>query len=332
MIESLDPQPQSPNRKDKDKASPDQARFEKELKVDKVDETEFEGKKAKKTKEEEEAKGVKESKKTNPSPYQVEFHKNIHATKETQELEIQELTSEEKKILAKEKAQAPPQIIAKTEKKQKKTEAYFQPEEKKNPDVQPISKEGLDLIDKEKRQSQKKDVKRSYYEGAAPHKNPFAKKDKDDQIQVSPQKGSGLAIDHTSQAQASALTSKISSYLDPSISQLFDKMVGTIIQINKEGITQTQVILNSPSFANSIFFESKIFFEKYSTAPDSFNIRLTGPPYAVSMFNSKLDQLELSFKKSGMPFRIGRLSAEYETEKSLFRRKKSIADEEAEGN
>jgi hypothetical protein len=167
------------------------------------------------------------------------------------------------------------------------------------------------------------------YVGAVGEDNPFShKKDKKEDTQMQVQSQSmGIHIDNATQVQTSSLSAQVSSYLSPDILPLFERMVGTLIQINKQGISETQIILNSPAFANSQFFGSKIFFERYSTAPNSFNIKLTGPQQAVTIFNDNLSSLMNIFQGSKLDFKVGRLYAEYETERPLFRRKKSIGDE-----
>ncbi len=129
-------------------------------------------------------------------------------------------------------------------------------------------------------------------------------------------------------AQTGALTSPLTPYLHPDIIPLFEKMVGTIIQIQAQGITTTQVILNSPAFTSSIFFGSSIILEKYSTAPDSFNIFLRGPQQAVVMFNENLDGLLDAFKRGNFNFKIGRLEAEHE--RPLFKRKEKTSGKDTD--
>lgn len=131
-------------------------------------------------------------------------------------------------------------------------------------------------------------------------------------------------------AQTQSLTAPLTPYLHPDIVPLFEKMVGTIIQIQAQGITTTQVMLNSPAFTSSIFFGSSITLEKYSTAPDSFNIFLRGPQQAVGVFNDNLPSLLDAFKKGNFDFKIGRLEAEHE--RPLFKRKEKLAGDSDKGS
>ncbi|MEI6241812.1 MAG: hypothetical protein WCP39_00205 [Chlamydiota bacterium] len=123
------------------------------------------------------------------------------------------------------------------------------------------------------------------------------------------------------------------AYLSPKINVLFDHMVGLLSYSKNIGISETEVILNSPSFKNSVFYQAKIFIIRHDTAPDSFNIRLTGSPEAVDLFNSNMPQLASAFRESflsgDVSFQIGRLSAEQTTtEKPIFHRKEKVQDQE----
>jgi hypothetical protein len=102
------------------------------------------------------------------------------------------------------------------------------------------------------------------------------------------------------------------------------------------GITRTEVILNQLAFQKSVFYNSTITIEKYATAPDSFNIRLTGSDTAVKMFNDNIPNLMSSFanayEQKNIKFRIGRLETSYSTERPLIRRKKEAGDKDTGGD
>jgi len=74
-----------------------------------------------------------------------------------------------------------------------------------------------------------------------------------------------------------------------------------------------------------MFFGSSILLERYSTAPDSFNIFLRGPQQAVTMFNNNLARLIDAFRKGNFTFKINRLEAEHE--KPLFKRKEKTSQD-----
>jgi hypothetical protein len=100
----------------------------------------------------------------------------------------------------------------------------------------------------------------------------------------------------------------------------------------KPGISLTEVTLNSPNFEKSVFYNAKITIEKYATAPDSFNIRLSGSPEAVTLFSKNVENLTaafaISYEERRIAFRVGRLEAEYAQERPLIRRKKESGDKE----
>ena len=106
------------------------------------------------------------------------------------------------------------------------------------------------------------------------------------------------------------------------------QMVGTIVQIQQKGITHTEVVLTSKSFSKT-FQGATITFTKYATAPDSYNIRLTGSNEAVSLFVTYLPELEKIFNNNKFDFRVGRIYAEYSDEEQLFKRKKEISEEDS---
>lgn len=127
--------------------------------------------------------------------------------------------------------------------------------------------------------------------------------------------------------RASEITRDLTVYLNPEIVPLFEQMVGQmVIMSTQEGIMQTEVELTSDLFQGSVFYGSKITLEKYATAPDSFNIQLTGSPEAVAIFNGNLASLMESFR-SDLNFRIGKIEAAHETTRPLFRRKEPPTNE-----
>lgn len=121
---------------------------------------------------------------------------------------------------------------------------------------------------------------------------------------------------------AQAATTQATSYLNSETNPLFFQMVGTIyVMTGTPGINRTEIALTSPSFSNSKFFGSKIIIEKYATAPDSLNIRLTGPDEAVQSFNQNISNLYAAFQNGTFDFRIGRITAEYSADRPVFKRR-----------
>ena len=115
-------------------------------------------------------------------------------------------------------------------------------------------------------------------------------------------------------------------YLRSETFSLFYQMVGTIFTMSEQGVSRTEILLNNPAFAGSKFFGASIEIIKYSSAPDSFNIRLTGSNEAVTAFNQNIPGLIAAFQTGGFRFRVGRIEAAYATEKPLFRRKEGKGD------
>lgn len=124
------------------------------------------------------------------------------------------------------------------------------------------------------------------------------------------------------QPMAMAATSQAVTYLNPQTVSLFFQMVGTIFVMQaSEGVNRTEVVLNNPAYANSKFYGATITIEKYATAPDSFNIRLTGSQEAVVSFKENIPSLLNAFENGNFNFRIGRIDVEYSMERPIFRRK-----------
>lgn len=134
------------------------------------------------------------------------------------------------------------------------------------------------------------------------------------------------------QPMAASAATNAAPYLRPETMPLFFQMVGSILVMSTPpGISRTEIILNNPSFANSKFFGSTIEIIKYSTAPDSFNIRFTGSNEAVATFNANIPSLMAAFQTGHFNFRIGRINAEYTIDKPVLRRKESKDDGSAGG-
>lgn len=124
------------------------------------------------------------------------------------------------------------------------------------------------------------------------------------------------------QPMAQAATTQAAPYLSPQTVSLFFQMVGTIfVMTGPQGVNRTEVVLNNPSYANSKFYGATITIEKYATAPDSFNIRLTGSHEAIASFKENIPSLLSAFENANFNFRIGRINVEYTLEKPIFHRK-----------
>lgn len=121
---------------------------------------------------------------------------------------------------------------------------------------------------------------------------------------------------------AATAASQATSYLSPETIPLYFQMVGSIyVMIAPPGISRTEILLNNPAYSNSKFYGARITIEKYATAPDSFNIRLSGSDAAVTAFKENIPSLMTSFQNGNFTFRVHRLEAEFAVERPVFRRK-----------
>ncbi len=121
---------------------------------------------------------------------------------------------------------------------------------------------------------------------------------------------------------AYAAVAQATSYLSPETIPLFFQMVGTLyVMTTPPGISRTEIVLNNPAYSNSRFFGARITIEKYATAPDSFNIRLSGTNTAVVAFQQNIPSLMTAFQNGNFSFRVNRLEAEFSIERPVFRRK-----------
>ncbi|MGE0198445.1 MAG: hypothetical protein AB7S94_06775 [Simkaniaceae bacterium] len=87
--------------------------------------------------------------------------------------------------------------------------------------------------------------------------------------------------------------------LTPEVFELFERMGGVMIIQQSTGVTTTTMTLNMP---DSIFNGAEIILNRYSTAPNAFNIQLVGSPEAVKVFQQNITQLEQAFKQANYDF------------------------------
>lgn len=91
------------------------------------------------------------------------------------------------------------------------------------------------------------------------------------------------------------------SKLSPEMNELFEKIGGVILVQQDRGVTTTTVNINMP---NSVFNETQVILDQYSTAPNSYNIQLVGNPESVKVFSQNLDALNASFKQANFNFEV----------------------------
>ncbi|MCI0381459.1 MAG: hypothetical protein L0207_00170 [Chlamydiae bacterium] len=96
--------------------------------------------------------------------------------------------------------------------------------------------------------------------------------------------------------------------------ELFDKMVGILTSVHKEGIQETIITLNSPEFSNSPFFGTKISIVEYTTtAPKIFNIHFFASEQPLSLIKNNAAALVAALNGANLPFQIGRIDTSLQT-------------------
>jgi hypothetical protein len=175
------------------------------------------------------------------------------------------------------------------------------------------------------RSSVSRERKEEVEEIVAPAKG---KKRQNEDLEASPI----LSFPPTVERVAVAAVQQAAPYLSPQIRPLFFQMVGTmVIMSTPPGITRTEVVLNNPQMAGSRFYGTKITLEKYATAPDSYNIRLTGTPEAVATFQANASSLMQAFRQGRFDFKVNRLDTEYEAPTAQQRRRGGRENEAGSG-
>ena len=210
------------------------------------------------------------------------------------------------------KTPAPVQSHLKPFSKTEKKETALSSKERMEKQIKPLSEEQLEeapsQIEKEE-----PEFPLAPKEGAKEEKIPFSYSERaiarelmheEKEREKEKAKGAAMAPVHppeplppACQQIAAAAVASSSPFLNAQTAELYLQMVGTMafMASSKGGISLTEVTLNSPAFQNSVFFNSTITLEKYATAPDSFNIRLTGTPEAVQVFSNNVENLSIGF-------------------------------------
>ena len=108
------------------------------------------------------------------------------------------------------------------------------------------------------------------------------------------------------------------STLSPETYELFEKMVGAIIIQDDSNIRSTTITLNMP---NSIFNGSQVTLDQYQTAPNCYNLQLSGNPEAVEAFAANVADLVAAFQQGKHAFEVNILRPALIEKKPLIRRK-----------
>jgi hypothetical protein len=305
------PGPAEPSKKTKEEI-PDEETFKEHMKVKETDTEKKKKRKKYQFEEEEEFSPIipkKEKKVTKESKLELPLSPSFQ--EETDEKEknkmLEALQKELEKDIGKEKIPEGIKLVKKP------------PIEKKKPPIKekkpPLKKEKPPLKEPEKALPAKKEKPTLKKEKPLP--------EKEEKIIPS----TTITIPPDLSTIAAVKTSQIRPLMPThELLPLFEHVVGTILAINKQGISKTHIILNNPKFEATRFFGMEIVLTKYSSAPDSFNILFTGSnEEAISIVNDNLEGLYKVFQAADLPFDIGRISAEY---KPLFKRKEAISEKD----
>jgi len=304
-------------------STPDSEEFREMMRTQKVPESEFEGKSKKRHPKEEGKLGGKQMPQAPkakepqlPSPYEGYAPKAPPVQEFIEEPQPLEKPQDQDKKTKKEKKKEQEELAAYQKSKLKKEEKPTTKEEEQAT-APSIKTPG----EKKPTAPREKEIKTEF---------PKPKEEKEKQKETEkPQITQSTVVQEMAPniaAQTQSITAPLTPYLHPDIVPLFEKMVGTIVQLQAKGVTTTEVMLNSPAFQSSIFYGSSIVVQKYSTAP-AFNIFLRGPTQAVNMFSENLDGLFDAFKKANI--NVGRLEAEHE--KYIFKRKEKPSSKKDTG-
>ena len=119
------------------------------------------------------------------------------------------------------------------------------------------------------------------------------------------------------------------SKLNPDVYELFEKFVGLLTIEYAKGVSITTVKLSLPG---SVFDRSKVVFERYETAPGTFNLQLQGSEQAVNMFSANISQLAAAFAGSKLAFDVNIRQPELLKEDRTVLNRKSQDYHEGEQN
>lgn len=292
------PGPPEPTKR-KEKTVPDKQTFEKMMKVKETDPEQKKKRKRYKSEEEKLISPEKLSaiKKKKPPPEKKELFISTSTLKKVDEKDRKKLLKSIEKELEKDITKEKPPLKF-----------------KKMPTKKPSKKEKKAPLPKEK-------IKKGKIEKKLPEK--IEKKE----IIAAP---TVLSIPPNLMAIATAKTSMVSPLMPThELLPLFEHAVGTIFVMQEKGISRTHIILNNPKFEATRFLGMEIIIEKYSSAPDSFNITFTGPNQeAIEVVKGNIEGLYKTFKSADLPFSIGTISAEY---RPLIRRKPQARDKDFGG-
>lgn len=94
------------------------------------------------------------------------------------------------------------------------------------------------------------------------------------------------------------------------VQALFEKMASMMIMTASAQSDETTVFLDSPQFASSSFFGTRITIKEFSTAPKIFNIEIASHQAGLNLLSTHKDALLAAFESHKLPFAVHRLDTE----------------------
>ncbi len=136
-----------------------------------------------------------------------------------------------------------------------------------------------------------------------------------------------------SAAVFNAVTSGVSmtqpAILAADIEALFEKMASSMLILSSTRETETTLFLDSPQFANSPFYGTRVTIKEFTTAPKAFNIEIATSAIALAKIEAHKSALMTAFQQGNFGFSIGRLDTGlHDPDRPLFHRKEAVSQDE----
>jgi hypothetical protein len=120
-----------------------------------------------------------------------------------------------------------------------------------------------------------------------------------------------------------------SSALPPVIAAAFEAMVSTMLIMDSCAEVETIFFLDSPHFASSVLFGTKITIREFSTAPKMFNIEITSNPQGVALMEAGKSHLFAAFENAHLNFTVHRFETHLlQSEKGPVFQRKETSDQD----
>lgn len=214
-----------------------------------------------------------------------------------------------------EKAKAPIYVGKKAKAEAEEEVAQVAPTEKKEPAKKAPSKE-------ERKVGEKEGVKPTPEQAAAlgEQETPSEKRKGDEEEEQAPTFSIEGAVTTPEGIVTIEQPSETPAYtkLNPQVFELFERMVGVLTVQQNTGVTTTTITL---SMKNSVFDGAEITLDHYSTAPNSFNVRLQGSPEAIQLFNANIEDLMTAFQQTKSPYTVNILSPSLQKKYRMVKKK-----------